>query len=1282
MLSSGSSVEDLSADERGGFVWNAVAYYDTLEAVAGSETLLAQRTARVPEIPDTRMGYGGAGVRRRNNQLLSDEAAKSAVQRVLDTSRGTGVGKGSTAPRRRGAHQLSVASLTEGLAWELQRVFYSHFSLIVPPAPAGNLDGSAVANGLAFVFFECKDPIAVWPLLLGGSVLFFCSCGNILGRGRAAYSESEVMHPELGVITEIGSTCRHAQALRLAYGVVAAELGPPAVLVNLSLVLHRGMEIDDTTTPEPLTGMTIEDAGVRGRTKNTPLYAVYYADIEVWAPVIVKPHKNPHQLACCFLPSCLSQPHGCIHAKRVNTTRKIDAAESSAAAAEMMDTLQMGGSNSDGDSDYDMNGAVAGAPADGGGHDEGITPFPLPDATKAAVRSRARRSRNMFPCAHEVDYCVAYHETCDESRAQGHLCIFPELFIEEQCIECDEDRGGKPFAMRRAVLYSMRGEATIFVCTWTCTAGHVVEYDGSVDALFAASPQVVYTRMFLDAVVEFSVIGRSTMAAATEFLTSIMRNTGVYKGSEPGRARQLLSDAAGEFSDTLVIPAAAFLCTRCGEGEARAEAAANGAANGDGGVLREEQGDVADQPRLDPIEERNKSKAAAFEVVLVDGQMLSVPQDKIAPMLRPTVDVPRADMTIAFSCTISSAAARRVVRNRVRARVVDSTDLSAAEATAWSFFVSASAQAAPPLPPPPLLRLSPASEPAASLPPSPPRGSRTASSSPRPRASTVSSAHAASTPPPPRSSSGSPSPAPSSSSSSSSTTLPPASPPLAASAGRRTPAQMVQAKTWASSFVYHCFYTVVSADSVRDAPPGAAAGAEEETRAAAAVGSEVPTTDESSSDEHSLFGWQSDTSGGATLTGTDENDAPPGQVPLNQGNERDGRDAPSGTVHAVVDLPAADRAVADAVLAARLLCGAGPRRTPRGRVTSATALTRSGAKAISAQTRSGAPASSASPRNGSKNTGALTRGFAATAPVSPREGATQTRASSRRTPPSGTGAARRVDGVPCTDDDWMVPLPMVAATDSVESTDAEPRRAVVDPDDPVSPLTSAAMMATAAALERAREVPPPVDPITVQANNEPLSYSDLLRYLPLQKLSGEMINSYIYLLEVRHRLQATRSPSAPTHVFFKSYFYDVMLRNGVYNHANVARWSRHLPTMVADDIYIPCHVGGDHWVLAVIKPAASKVLLYDSLGGENSSVTANLCRWAKDEAAARGEPERRWMACPMRRSSPQQSNSKDCGLFVLKTIDTLARGHPITDVAINMNYYRRRMAAEVLFNAV
>lgn len=65
-------------------------------------------------------------------------------------------------------------------------------------------------------------------------------------------------------------------------------------------------------------------------------------------------------------------------------------------------------------------------------------------------------------------------------------------------------------------------------------------------------------RVFLDAVLGICVIGRSTMAPESEYLTSLLRNTGAYKEGEYGQARHLLSDACGQFSETLVIPDAAF----------------------------------------------------------------------------------------------------------------------------------------------------------------------------------------------------------------------------------------------------------------------------------------------------------------------------------------------------------------------------------------------------------------------------------------------------------------------------------------------------------------------------------------------------------------------------------------------------------------------------------------------------------------------------------------------------------------------------------------------------
>lgn len=87
------------------------------------------------------------------------------------------------------------------------------------------------------------------------------------------------------------------------------------------------------------------------------------------------------------------------------------------------------------------------------------------------------------------------------------------------------------------------------------------------DSLFAASPEVVYVRVFMDAVLEICVIARSTMAAAAKYLTSLLRNTAAYDDGATGQVRQMMSSAVGAFSDTLVIPELAFKCSRCEEKE-------------------------------------------------------------------------------------------------------------------------------------------------------------------------------------------------------------------------------------------------------------------------------------------------------------------------------------------------------------------------------------------------------------------------------------------------------------------------------------------------------------------------------------------------------------------------------------------------------------------------------------------------------------------------------------------------------------------------------------------
>lgn len=76
--------------------------------------------------------------------------------------------------------------------------------------------------------------------------------------------------------------------------------------------------------------------------------------------------------------------------------------------------------------------------------------------------------------------------------------------MEEECIECGEERTEQNaiLDLRRAERQTTRGIATMFAGSWMCSQNHLVRYDGAQDALFAASPEVIYTRMYLEIILD------------------------------------------------------------------------------------------------------------------------------------------------------------------------------------------------------------------------------------------------------------------------------------------------------------------------------------------------------------------------------------------------------------------------------------------------------------------------------------------------------------------------------------------------------------------------------------------------------------------------------------------------------------------------------------------------------------------------------------------------------------------------------------------------------------
>jgi len=262
-------------------------------------------------------------------------------------------------------------------------------------------------------------------------------------------------------------------------------------------------------------------------------------------------------------------------------------------------------------------------------------PVPKPDKPP-----RQRRVRNIYPCAAEMALGVAYSAAVDSFRDDGEFRRLKRVHVEPECLVCGLPSRGCDVQTCKADLYTMRGRLEVVIGTWTCSRGHLVECDGAEVGLFAAGPETIYVRVFLAAVLGVRVIARSTMAAASEYLTSLLRNTGAYADGEDGQARQQVSKAVGEFTETLVVPDVAFQCGDCSE---------------------------------------DSAEGWRFNCIFGDGLILAVLQDYIKPMLRPGMDAPRDKMALMYACGVRSATVRAVIRHRALSSATDTVAVTTGE---------------------------------------------------------------------------------------------------------------------------------------------------------------------------------------------------------------------------------------------------------------------------------------------------------------------------------------------------------------------------------------------------------------------------------------------------------------------------------------------------------------------------------------------------------------------------------------------------------------------------
>ncbi|XP_034418831.1 sentrin-specific protease 2 isoform X2 [Cyclopterus lumpus] len=181
-------------------------------------------------------------------------------------------------------------------------------------------------------------------------------------------------------------------------------------------------------------------------------------------------------------------------------------------------------------------------------------------------------------------------------------------------------------------------------------------------------------------------------------------------------------------------------------------------------------------------------------------------------------------------------------------------------------------------------------------------------------------------------------------------------------------------------------------------------------------------------------------------------------------------------------------------------------------------------------------------------------------------------------------------------------------------------------------------------------------------------------------INDEVINFYLSLV-----MERCSGEAAGLKIYSFSTFFFPKLRGGgggqAGGHPAVKRWTKTVDLFLYDLILVPLHLGV-HWAMAVIDFKSKTVMSYDSMGQRHDDVCSLLLLYLKEEHKAKRGRELdspKWTVGSLRATEiPQQKNGSDCGVFVCKYADYIAKGRPLTFKQCHMPLFRKLMIWEIL----
>lgn len=199
----------------------------------------------------------------------------------------------------------------------------------------------------------------------------------------------------------------------------------------------------------------------------------------------------------------------------------------------------------------------------------------------------------------------------------------------------------------------------------------------------------------------------------------------------------------------------------------------------------------------------------------------------------------------------------------------------------------------------------------------------------------------------------------------------------------------------------------------------------------------------------------------------------------------------------------------------------------------------------------------------------------------------------------------------------------------------------------------------------------PPDELIISKFKLSIKRTDILTLKGLTWLNDQVINFYMNLIQERSK-KNTRLPK----IYCMNTFFIPALSHG-YKH--VSRWTKNEDIFEYDFIFVPVHVGGNHWCMATIHMSDRIIRYYDSNGDSNHPVLYMLEHYLIEETINKKQPtmiDFHWIKQHVT-NGPRQMNGSDCAVFSCMYAEYVSRLAPINFTQCFMPYFRNKMIIEI-----